>query len=130
MPDLSWRTQRTLPSTIREAFTSRLYVQALRNSLILGAATAVLSVAVGLPLAWAVSRTNVPGPALFRITATLSYLSPPFLTAIAYVNLFSPNAGLINVLLRDVVGAPWLTFNIFTMAGLYGLRDRHGGADL
>jgi iron(III) transport system permease protein len=60
----------------------------------------------------------VPFPTLFRATATLSYLSPPFLTAIAYVNLFSPNAGLINVLLRDVLGAPWLTFNVFSMAGL------------
>jgi len=101
-----------------EALSGRLYVQALRNSLVLGAWTAFFSMVIGLPMAWAVSRTNVPGPALFRITATLSYLSPPFLTAIAYVNLFSPNAGLINVFLRDVIGAPWLTFSIFTMGGL------------
>ena len=101
-----------------EAVSGRLYVQALRNSLVLGAWTCLFSIVIGLPMAWAVSRTNVPAPALFRITATLSYLSPPFLTAIAYVNLFSPNAGLINVLLRDVVGAPWLTFNIFSMNGL------------
>jgi iron(III) transport system permease protein len=101
-----------------EALSGRLYVQALSNSLVLGAWTGLFSVVIGLPMAWAVSRTNVPGPALFRITATLSYLSPPFLTAIAYVNLFSPNAGLINVLLRDVVGAPWLTFNVFSMSGL------------
>ena len=45
----------------RDALGSRLYVQALRNSLVLGTWTAVLSVGVGLPLAWAVSRTNVPG---------------------------------------------------------------------
>lgn len=101
-----------------EAVSGRLYVQALRNSLELGAWTGLFSIVIGLPMAWAVSRTNVPAPALFRITATLSYLSPPFLTAIAYVNLFSPNAGLINVLLRDVAGAPWLTFNIFSMSGL------------
>jgi len=101
-----------------EALSGRLYVQALVNSLVLGAWTGLFSIIIGLPMAWAVSRTNVPAPALFRITATLSYLSPPFLTAIAYVNLFSPNAGLINVLLRDVVGAPWLTFNVFSMAGL------------
>ena len=101
-----------------EAVSGRLYVQALRNSLVLGAWTGMFSIVIGLPMAWAVSRTNVPAPALFRITATLSYLSPPFLTAIAYVNLFSPNAGLINVLLRDVAGAPWLTFNIFSMSGL------------
>ncbi len=101
-----------------EAVSGRLYVQALRNSLVLGAWTGLFSIVIGLPMAWAVSRTNVPAPALFRITATLSYLSPPFLTAIAYVNLFSPNAGLINVLLRDVTGVPWLTFNIFSMNGL------------
>src|SRR5262245_57507067 len=101
-----------------EALSGRLYVQALKNSLVLGAWTGLFSVVIGLPMAWAVSRTNVPGPALFRITAALSYLSPPFLTAIAYVNLFSPNAGLVNVFLRDVIGAPWLTFNVFSMGGL------------
>jgi iron(III) transport system permease protein len=101
-----------------EALSGRLYLQALINSLVLGAWTGLFSIVIGLPMAWAVSRTNVPFPALFRATATLSYLSPPFLTAIAYVNLFSPNAGLINVFLRDVVGAPWLTFNVFSMGGL------------
>jgi iron(III) transport system permease protein len=101
-----------------EALSGRLYLQALGNSLVLGAWTGLFSILIGLPMAWAVSRTNVPGPTLFRVTATLSYLSPPFLTAIAYVNLFSPNAGLINVLMRDVIGAPWLTFNIFSMSGL------------
>jgi iron(III) transport system permease protein len=101
-----------------EALSGRLYVQALINSLVLGAWTGLFSIVIGLPMAWAVSRTNVPLPALFRATATLSYLSPPFLTAIAYVNLFSPNAGLINVFLREVVGAPSLTFNVFSMAGL------------
>ena len=102
----------------REVFSSRLYTAALINSLILGAWTGLFSILVGVPLAWAVSRTNVPGKALITATATLSYLSPPFLTAIAFVNLFSPNAGLINIFLRDVAGVPWLTFNIFTMSGL------------
>jgi iron(III) transport system permease protein len=102
----------------QEAFSSRLYIQPLINSLILGAWTGLFSILVGVPLAWAVSRTNVPGKALIKATATLSYLSPPFLTAIAFVNLFSPNAGLVNIFMRDVAGAPWLTFNIFTMGGL------------
>jgi iron(III) transport system permease protein len=102
----------------RDAVSSRLYVQALRNSLILGAATAVLSVAVGLPLAWAVSRTNVPAKRFIHLTAVVSYLTPPFLTAIAFVNLFSPRAGLVNRFFRDVLGMPALTFDIFSMAGL------------
>jgi iron(III) transport system permease protein len=100
------------------ALSSRLYVQALRNSLVLGAWTAVLSVAIGLPLAWAVSRTNVPGKPLLRFTTMVAYITPPYLTAIAFVDLFSPNAGLVNRFLREVAGLPALTFNVFSMAGL------------
>jgi iron(III) transport system permease protein len=102
----------------REALSSRLYVGALRNSLILGFSTALLSVAVGLPLAWAVSRTNVPAKKFIHLTAVVSYLTPPFLTAIAFVNLFSPRAGLVNRYVRDVLGMPGLTFDVFSMAGL------------
>src|SRR3954463_5607893 len=101
-----------------EVLSGRLYVNALKNSLILGAWTGLFSLVMGVSLAWAVSRTDVPGKALIQLTASLSYLSPPFLTAIAFVYLFSPNAGLVNVLVRDVLGLPWLTFNIFSMTGL------------
>jgi iron(III) transport system permease protein len=101
-----------------EALGSRLYVQALRNSLVLGLWTAVLSVAIGLPLAWAVSRTNTPAKRFVHLTVVVAYVTPPFLTAIAFVNLFGPNAGLVNRFVRDVLGAPALTFNVFSMAGL------------
>ena len=101
-----------------EVFSGRLYRQALFNSLILGAWTGLFSLVIGVVLAWAVSRTDVPGKTLIQITVSLSYLSPPFLTAIAFVYLFSPNAGLINVIMRDVLGLPWLTFNIYSMTGL------------
>ena len=102
----------------RDALSRRLYVQALKNSLILGAWTAVLSVVLGLPMAWAVSRTDVPAKPFIHATATIAYLTPPYLTAIAFVNLFSPNAGLVNQWLRDVLGLPQLTFNVHSMAGL------------
>src|SRR5215216_1337519 len=108
-----------------EVLTGRLYLSALQNSLILGAWTGLFSLVIGLLLAWAVSRTDMPGKGLIKVTATLSYLSPPFLTAIAFVYLFSPNAGLINVLVRDVAGLPWLTFNIFSMTGLVLVNVLH-----
>src|SRR5262245_3908243 len=108
-----------------EVMSGRLYIAALQNSLILGAWTGLFSLVIGLLLAWAVSRTDVPAKPLIRMTATLSYLSPPFLTAIAFVYLFSPNAGLINVLMRDIAGLPWLTFNIFSMTGLVLVTVMH-----
>jgi iron(III) transport system permease protein len=100
------------------AVSNRLYLQALLNSLVLGGWVGLLSIAIGVPLAWAVARTNLPAKSFVRLTASLAYISPPFLIAIAYVNLFSPNAGLINSFLRDVLGTPALTFNVFSMAGL------------
>jgi iron(III) transport system permease protein len=109
----------------REALGSRLYVQALRNSLVLGLWTAVLSIAVGVPLAWAVSRTNIPAKRFVHLTAVISYVTPPYLTAIAFVNLFSPNAGLINRFVRDVLGVPGLTFNVFSMSGLVLVTALH-----
>jgi iron(III) transport system permease protein len=109
----------------REALGSRLYVQALVNSLILGVWTAILSVAVGLPLAWAVSRSNAPAKRFVHLTAVVAYVTPPYLTAIAFVNLFSPNAGLVNRFVRDVLGVPALTFNIFSMAGLVVVTALH-----
>jgi len=108
-----------------EVLSGRLYVNALLNSLILGAWTGLFSLLIGLLLAWAVSRTDVPGKRFIQATATLSYLLPPFLTAIAFTYLFSPNAGLINVLMRDVLGLPSLTFNIFSMTGLVIVTVTH-----
>ncbi len=108
-----------------EVLTGRLYVTALKNSLMLGAWTSLFGTVIGLTLAWAVARTDVPAKPLLQLTATLSYLSPPFLTAIAFTYLFSPNAGLINVLMRDVLGLPWLTFNIFSMPGLVLVTVTH-----
>ena len=95
----------------REALSSRLYVDALRNSLVLGAWTAAFSVAIGLPLAWVVSRTNAPAKRFFHLTAVVSYVTPPFLTAIAFVNLFGPNTGLVNTVhprrARRSPTSPW-----------------------
>lgn len=108
-----------------QALTGRLYRQALVNSLVLGAWTSLLSVLIGVPLAWAVSRTNIPAKRMVYATATLSYLSPPFLTAISFVSLFGPNSGLLNVLFRDVLGMPYLTFNIFSMSGLVLVTTLH-----
>jgi iron(III) transport system permease protein len=101
-----------------EALADRLFVEALRNSLVLGVWTAVLSVVVGLPLAWAVSRTNAPAKRFVHLTVVVSYITPPYLTAIAFLDLFGPGAGLVNRFVRDVLGLPALTFDVRSMTGL------------
>jgi len=104
---------------------TRIYFQALANSLVLGAWVGLFSILIGLPLAWAVTRTDLPARGFVKLTATLAYLSPPFLLAIAYVNLLSPRAGVINTLLRQAFPSHDLTFNIFSMAGLVLVTVSH-----
>src|SRR5262245_42320571 len=108
-----------------EVLSGRLYLTALKNSLILGAWTGLFSLVIGLALAWAVSRTDVPAKPLIQLTATLSYLSPPFLTAIALTYLFSPNAGLVNVLMRAVGGLVWRMFRTTAAAALVVVTATH-----
>ncbi len=98
--------------------SDRLYFDALLNSLTLGAWTSLFAILIGVPLAWAVVRTDLPFRGFVKLTATASYLSPPFLLAIAYVNLFGPRAGVINAFLRQITGTSDFTFNIFSMQGL------------
>jgi iron(III) transport system permease protein len=90
---------------------------ALVNSLIISAATTFLALVVALPMAWAVSRTTMAGRKFFRMAVLVAFVIPNFITAIAWILLLGPNAGMINVFFRDVVGFP-IGLNIYSMSGL------------
>lgn len=77
-------------------------IEATVNTFVLSALVTALSVAIGVPLAFGVSRTNMRWKGLVRTTILVSLITPPFLRAVAYVVLAGPNAGYLNVLLRDV----------------------------
>ncbi|MHB0870538.1 MAG: ABC transporter permease [Chloroflexota bacterium] len=107
------------------AFSSRTYYSALMNSVLLGLGCAVVAVVVGAPMAWAVGRTNMPAKGVVRMLAYISYMTPPFLTAIAYVSLLSPNAGMINRLIVTLTGAGQGPFNIFSLWGMIFVTSTH-----
>jgi len=79
-----------------------------------------LSCLIATPLAWLVSRTDLPGRGVVRALVTASFVTPPFLGAIAWEILAAPNSGMINVLYRHLTGSPTDTFlvNIYTFSGL------------
>jgi iron(III) transport system permease protein len=92
-------------------------VSALINSLIVSAATTGLSLVIALPMAWAVARTAMPGRQLLRVAVLIAFVIPNFISVIAWILLLGPNAGLINVFLRDTFGIAG-AFNIYSMGGL------------
>lgn len=77
---------------------------ATRNSLLVSLATAVGSVLIGGPLAFGVARTGMRGKSLVNASIIISFASPPFLMAIAYVLVAGPNSGYANLLIRAVLG--------------------------
>src|SRR5712671_1309226 len=101
----------------RSVLTEPGLVSALINSLIISAATTVLSLVIALPMAWAVARTAMPGRQFVRVAVLIAFVVPNFITVIAWILLLGPNAGLINVFLRDVFGVA-SAFNIYSMSGL------------
>ena len=105
-------------SHYRDALRDPALQKALWNTLVLAFWVGVASIAVGAPLAWLTSRTDVPAKGAIRALVLASFVTPPFLGAFAWVMLAGPNAGLLNVLWRQVTGAESPLFNIFTMPGL------------
>lgn len=80
----------------------------------------VLSCMVATPLAWLVARTDMPGQRLIRALVTASFVTPPFLGAIAWAMLAAPNSGILNNIYRWVFGLDQSQFllNIYTFPGL------------
>lgn len=100
--------------------TDQTMLQAYGLAIGMALAVGVLSCAVATPMAWLVARTDLPGRRFFRLLVTASFVTPPFLGAIAYEILAAPNTGLVNVLYRKLFGLDQsaVLVNIYTFAGL------------
>jgi iron(III) transport system permease protein len=80
----------------------------------------VLSCVIATPLAWLVARSDLPGRTAIRALVTASFVTPPFLGAIAWEILAAPNSGLINVAYRSLLGLEPYEYlvDIYTFEGL------------
>jgi iron(III) transport system permease protein len=94
------------------------YLEALINSLVLGLAVGVLCTVFGVPMAWAVSRTDMPGKGLVWAAILGTFIVPSYLGAVAWILMAGPNAGWLNRVWVGLTGAAAGPFNIYTMAGL------------
>jgi iron(III) transport system permease protein len=102
----------------REVFSTPRYLEAIWNSLKVSSLAATVGLMLGVPMAWAVSRTDMPFKGLVRLIALGSLLTPSFLTAVAWILLAGPNAGLLNRIVVTLIGVEKGPFNIYSLAGL------------
>jgi iron(III) transport system permease protein len=101
-----------------EAYGSLRHLRALLHSLQLGAGIAVLAVIFGVPIAWAISRTDMPAKGLVRLMVFGAFITPPYLSAIGWILLAGPNSGWLNKFWMAVTGAETGLFNVYSMTGL------------
>lgn len=99
-------------------YTTLPYLTTL--AITVGASLLVSAIActVGIALAWLISRTDLPRKGLMENSVIAPLYLSPFVGALAWLILASPNAGLINVLARDLFGATGTIVNVMTPAGI------------
>jgi iron(III) transport system permease protein len=90
------------------------------TTLILATSSSLACCAVAAPMGWLVARTDLPFSRAVRALVTASFVTPPFLGAIAWEILAAPNSGLLNKFYRFLTGAEMgdHLFNIYSMGGL------------
>src|SRR6266403_679751 len=101
-------------------FTDPDFLDPLLTTAIIATTSAFFCCVVAAPMGWLVSRTDMPGRQFIRALVTASFVTPPFLGAVAWELLAAPNSGLLNQLYRFVTGAEAdeHLFNIYSMTGI------------
>jgi iron(III) transport system permease protein len=106
-------------------FTRSQNFAPLVNTLILALGAGLISVGLGVPLAWATARSDLPLRRSIQALVAVAYITPPYLTAIAYIILLGPDAGYFNRALQGLTGATHGPFDIFSMGGVIFVVGMH-----
>ena len=96
------------------------FIDPLLTTFIIATLSALICCVVAAPMGWLVARTDMPLRRTVRLLVTASFVTPPFLGAIAWELLAAPNSGLLNQLYREITGAPpdAHLLNIYSFTGL------------
>ncbi len=95
-----------------------LYQHTARDTLLFVCGAVAVTFVVAFALAWLVERTDLPARSTVFGLILVPMLVPTVMISIAWIQLFGPNAGWLNVALRAVVGGESGPMNIFTLPGL------------
>jgi iron(III) transport system permease protein len=101
-------------------FSDPSFQEPLVTTFVLATTTSVICCLVAAPMGWLVARTDMPLRRTVRLMVTASFVTPPFLGAIAWELLAAPNSGLLNKFARAAFGLEpdEHIFNIYSFPGL------------
>lgn len=102
----------------REVYSQDVNWRALANTVELSLIVMVASVIITFPLAWLVGRTDLPFKKGYRTLLVASYMIPPYVGAIAWVQLLNPSVGYLNNIFKWMFNLQQAPFDIYTTGGL------------
>ena len=110
-------------SAFAETFAVEGLGQTLINTFSVTIASGLVALVVGSVMAWLNERTNARMGLLSDSLPLIAFVLPPIAGSIGWVLLLSPNAGYLNVLIRDFLGWFGITltegpFDIYSWGGL------------
>lgn len=105
-------------SNYATAYGRARYLEALGNSLMLGALSSFFSVIFAVPMAWAVSRTDMPGKGFTWAMVMGAFIMPPYLGAVGWILLAGPNSGFLNQAWSWLTGLQAPLVNVYSFTGL------------
>jgi len=108
-----------------KAYFDREFYLLFWNSLKFAVGTTAISFLIGTYLAWISERTNTPLKKLFVVMALIPFIIPGILSTIAWILLLSPKIGLINLVIKELLGLESAPFNVYSMGGMVWAEAIH-----
>src|SRR5437764_11724549 len=114
-------------SVTSEALTLRHYASlytdsfaytAFLNTVGFTAVTLVVALALGVPIAWLVERTDIRGKSIIITVMTMSVLIPGFFTAMGWLFLAHPRIGMLDQISMGLFGLQAGPFSIVNIPGM------------
>jgi iron(III) transport system permease protein len=109
-----------------QAYTDPALIDILVNTVVFTLGSALVATSLALFMAYLNTRTNIPFKTLFQIISIVPMMIPHILFAVSWAILLNPSNGLINLLLKQLLGLQQSPFNIYSLWGMIlveGLLD-------
>ena len=114
----------TIQNYIKAYFDKEFYLLFL-NSVYYAIGVCSVTFVIGTFLAWVSERTNTPFKKLFVVMALIPFIIPGILSTIAWILLLSPKIGLINLVIKGLLGLESAPFNVYSMWGMIWAESIH-----
>ncbi|WP_233879421.1 ABC transporter permease [Virgibacillus halodenitrificans] len=109
-----WQDGKVSLENYQEFFTFKYYYSSLLNSIIVSTSATFFACCLGIPVAYAMSRFNIPFKGFFHILIILTLLSPPFIGAYSWILMLGNNGFITNLLANFGINIP-------SIYGLHGM---------